>query len=349
MRVPLLEGRNFTDADNDKATRVAIVNQTMAHRLWSNQNAIGKRFIVKSNGEGPIEVVGIVRDGQYLFFSPDPQPYFFVPLAQRYTPFRYLEVRSALTPELLVKEVEDRIHTLAPDLPIIDARTMQDTVHGLAGLFIIRLAAALAVAMGILGLILAVVGVYGVVSYTAAQRTREIGVRMALGAERSDILKLVFKEGVAPVIVGVSIGIAVAAMLTRAMTKLLIGVSATDPLTYAMVVTLLSTVALLACWLPAQSNSCGSDSGATERVARGVCSHITERCCGDPRIPNRVLPLDQWPVANFGRLPFFGYPARSCFSISPSRSSLLSAEGEECVIDGNGFKVFQASMDRPMC
>ena len=252
MRVPLLEGRNFTDADNDKATRVAIVNQTMAHRLWSNQNAIGKRFRVKSNGEDPIEVVGIVRDGQYLFFSPDPQPYFFVPLAQRYTPFRYLEVRSALTPELLVKEVEDRIHTLAPDLPIIDARTMQDTVHGLAGLFIIRLAAALAVAMGILGLILAVVGVYGVVSYTAAQRTREIGVRMALGAKRSDILKLVFKEGVAPVIVGVSIGIAVAAMLTRAMTKLLIGVSATDPLTYAMVVTLLSTVALLACWLPAR-------------------------------------------------------------------------------------------------
>ena len=115
-------------------------------------------------------------------------------------------------------------------------------MHGLAGLFIIRLAAALAVAMGALGLILAVVGVYGVVSYNAAQ----------LGAERSDILKLVFKEGVAPVLVGVSIGIAVAAMLTRAISKLLIGVSATEPLTYAMVVTLLSTVALLACWLPAR-------------------------------------------------------------------------------------------------
>jgi len=252
MRVPLLEGRNFTDADNNKSTRVAIINRTMAHRLWPNENAIGKRFRMESEGAEPTEVVGIVADGQYLFVSPDPQPYFFVPLAQRYTPFRYVEVRSEVSPKLLVKEVEDRIHNLAPDLPIIDARSMQDTVHGLAGLFIIRLAAALAGAMGTLGLILAIVGIYGVVSYAAAHRTREIGVRMALGAERIDVLKLVFKEGVAPVVVGALIGILVAAIFTRAITKLLIGVSATDPLTYVVVVTSLSVVALLACWLPAR-------------------------------------------------------------------------------------------------
>jgi putative ABC transport system permease protein len=251
MRVPLLEGRTFTESDDKVAPRVAVVNQTMARRFWPNQSAIGKRFNIGTSSGNPIEVVGVVADGQYFFVSPDPQPYFFVPLAQNYTPFRYLEVRSPLPPSSLADSIEEQVHKLAPDLPIIDARTMQDTVHGLAGLFTFRLAAALAGAIGLLGLILAVVGVYGVVSYTAAQRTREIGVRIALGAKRRDIVKLVFGQGLRLVAAGIVSGVGLAAMLTRVMSRLLIGVGATDPLTYSLVALLLGTVALLACWLPA--------------------------------------------------------------------------------------------------
>jgi len=252
MRVPLLEGRRFTESDNKTAPRVAIVNQTMVRRFWPNQSAIGKRFTTENNGSSPLEVVGVVADGQYFFISPEPQPYFFIPLAQNYTPFRYLEVRSPLPPESLAKTIEEQIHRLAPDLPIIDARTMQDTVHGLAGLFVFRLAAALAGAIGILGLILAVVGLYGVVSYTAAQRTQEIGLRIALGAKRRDIVKLVFGQGLWLVAAGIASGVAVTAAVTRVMRKLLIGIGANDPLTYASVAILLGTIGLLACWLPAR-------------------------------------------------------------------------------------------------
>jgi predicted permease len=251
MRVPLLEGRSFTESDSKVAPRVAVVNRAMAQKFWPNQSAIGKRFNIGTNSGNPIEVVGTVADGQYFFISPDPQPYFFVPLAQNYTAFRYLEVRSPLPPSSLANSIEEQVHKLAPDLPIIDARTMQNTVHGLAGLFIFRLAAALAGAIGLLGLILAVVGVYGVVSYTAEQRTREIGVRIALGAKRRDIVKLVFGRGLGLVMAGIASGVGLAAMLTRVMSRLLIGVAATDPFTYSLVALLLATVALMACWLPA--------------------------------------------------------------------------------------------------
>jgi putative ABC transport system permease protein len=223
----------------------------MARKLWPNEDAIGKRFRRESESGELLTVVGVAHDGQYFFLSPDPQRYFYLPIAQNYSAFRYLEIRSPLPPESLLSSVQEEIRKLAPDLPIIDARTMQDTVHGLAGLFVFRLAASLAAVMGVLGLVLAVVGVYGVVSYNAAQRTHEIGVRVALGAERRDIMKLVLEQGLRLVVAGLLVGLLAAAVLTRGMTKLLIGVGATDPMTYAAVATLLSTVALLACWLPA--------------------------------------------------------------------------------------------------
>jgi predicted permease len=251
LRIPIVQGRAFNVSDNEAAPRVAIVNQTMARKLWPNEDAIGKRFRRESESGELLTVVGVAHDGQYFFLSPDPQRYFYLPIAQNYSAFRYLEIRSPLPPESLLSSVQEEIRKLAPDLPIIDARTMQDTVHGLAGLFVFRLAASLAAVMGVLGLVLAVVGVYGVVSYNAAQRTHEIGVRVALGAERRDIMKLVLEQGLRLVVAGLLVGLLAAAVLTRGMTKLLIGVGATDPMTYAAVATLLSTVALLACWLPA--------------------------------------------------------------------------------------------------
>jgi predicted permease len=253
MRVPLLEGRTFTDSDNKASPPVAIVNQTMAKKFWPNEDPIGKRFSLRSASGPFIEVVGLARDGQSMWhLSPDPQPYFYLPLAQNFTSFLSLQVRTTVPPESLIRGVQEQIRDLAPDLPIFDARTMEQGIHGLGGLFIFRLAASLAAVMGLLGLTLAVVGVYGVVSFSVSQRTHEIGIRMALGAERRDILKLTLRQGLALVIAGVVAGLIVAWALTRAMAKLLMGVSPTDPVTYLVVATLLSAVALLGCYIPAR-------------------------------------------------------------------------------------------------
>jgi len=197
-------------------------------------------------------VVGMAADGQYLFLSPTPQAHFYVPLAQSFTPFLSLQVRSSLGAEEITSAVREQLRLLAPDLPIIDVRTMHDAVYGLAGLFVFRLAATLAAALGMLGLMLAVVGVYGVVSYSVSRRTREIGIRMALGAGRGDVLRLALLQGLHLVIAGVLVGLLGAWASTRAMTKLLIGVSPSDPVTYAMVALGLSVVAVLACFIPAR-------------------------------------------------------------------------------------------------
>ena len=252
MRIPILRGRTFAESDNETASQVAIVNQTMAKKLWPNDNPVGKRF--RWTGEsGPyVEVVGVAQDGQYFFLSPDSQPYFYLPLAQNFSSRLSLQIRSSIPPESVILAVQEQVRALAPDLPIIDLSTMQQTVRGLGGLFVFRLAASLAAALGLLGLTLAVIGVYGIVSYGMAQRTHEMGIRVALGANRNDILKLAFGSGFALISAGVALGVVSAWALTRAMSKLLIGVTGTDPATYAVAVAVISAVALLASWAPAR-------------------------------------------------------------------------------------------------
>jgi predicted permease len=253
MRVPLLEGRTFRDSDNDTAPPVAIVDQTMAKQFWPNQDPIGKRFSLK-RATGPfIEVVGLARDGQTNWhFSVQPQAYFYLPLAQNFAPFLSLQVRTTVPPESLILGAQQQIHDLAPDLPIFDARTMQQGIHGLGGLFMFRLAAALAGVMGILGLTLATVGVYGVVSFGAAQRTREMGIRMALGASRRDILVAVVRQGLQLALIGIACGLVGAFALSRLLRSMLVGVKPGDPGTFLGVSLLLLTVACLASYLPAR-------------------------------------------------------------------------------------------------
>ncbi len=253
MRILLLRGRNFTESDNEMARPVAIVNQTMAKLLWPNEDPIGKRFRGKSATEPFVEVVGLARDGQTMWaLSQNSTPYYYLPLTQNFSSALSLQLRSSVPPESLITRVQEEIRKVDPNLPVMDFRTMKQTVHGLAGLFIFRLAASLAGAMGTLGLTLALVGLYGVVSFTVSQRRHEFGIRLALGAERSDILKLALRQGLGLVAAGLIAGLLCAWALTRAMGKLLIGVSATDPVTYAIVVVLLSAVALAASYAPAR-------------------------------------------------------------------------------------------------
>jgi predicted permease len=254
MRVALLRGRAFTDFDSESAPLVAIVNQTMADRFWPKQDPIGKRFTVNNTGKPAqvVQVVGIAADGKYAFIAEEPTPFFYVPLAQNFTSMRALQVRSSIPPEKLISQMRSVIRSLAPDLPIIEARSMDEVIRGMNGLQVFRFAALIAAALGSLGLILASVGVYGVVSFTAVQRTREIGIRMALGGTTRDVMRLVLRQGARMVFAGLLVGLLAAWGLTRVMGRLLFGVSPSDPLTYATVALLLTAVALLACWIPAR-------------------------------------------------------------------------------------------------
>jgi predicted permease len=252
MQVPLLQGRQFIDSDSEKARPVAIINQTMAKRFWPNEDPLGKYFSMKGNAGPFVEVVGVAGDGQYFFISTAAYSYFYVPLAQNFVSYRMLQLRTSVPPQSLAKSVEEQVHKLAPDLPVDDIRTMPQLVQGLGGLFLFRLAATLAAVMGFLGLMLAIVGAYGVVSYSATQRTHEIGIRMALGARRGDILKLISAQGLRMVGFGVGVGLLAAWALSHAMRSLLVGVNAADPLTFATVAVLLALVTIAACIIPAR-------------------------------------------------------------------------------------------------
>jgi predicted permease len=255
MRIPLLSGRNFTENDTVSGPRVAIINQAMARRLWPGENPIGKRFGTKGSDGPLIEVVGVAANGQYMFVSPEPQNYFYVPWDQATGSLAAVQVRSTLPPDEMIPVVQQSMLKLAPGLPVIDARSMNDIVRGLGGLFLFRLAASLAAFIGFLGLTLGIVGVYGVVSYSAAQRTREIGIRMAVGADRAHILRMISREGLGLVLTAVLVGLVFSVFVTRVMRKLLLGVSPSDPVTYATAILLIAAVTLIACWLPARRAS----------------------------------------------------------------------------------------------
>jgi predicted permease len=250
MRIPIEHGRAFTDADKEGTPLVAIVNQTMAARFWPNQEPVGKRFRIEANG--PLwQVVGVARDSKYLVVYESPLPFFYLPLSQRFFYLRVLQIRTTVPPELLRTRVEQEIQRLSPDIPVSDLQTMEQSLEGFMGFMMFRMGAQQAGAMGLLGLLLATIGVYGVVSYGAAQRTREIGIRMALGAEPRAVATLVMGQGVWLVIAGIALGVGGAMAVSRLAGNVLL-VDAADPLTYTLVSLLLAAIALWACYIPAR-------------------------------------------------------------------------------------------------
>ncbi len=255
MSVPILRGRAFTAADTESSPPVAVVNQALANKLWPGQDPIGKRF--SSHGQkGPyIVVVGLTSNGKYQFIFEDPTPFYYMPFSQDYRSLRSLQVRTTVPPKSIALAVQKEIHSLDPELPVYDVMTMEESLDGGNGFFLLNMGAAFAGTLGVLGLILAVVGVYGVVSYSASQRTNEIGVRMALGAQSADILKLVVSEGLSLVLIGLGIGLAAALGLTRLMANMLFGIKPYDPITYSSAVILLLAVAFVACFIPAHRST----------------------------------------------------------------------------------------------
>jgi len=250
METPLLRGRDFTEADRKGAPDVVVLNQTLAATLWPGEEALGKRVSI-SGPDGPfLEVVGVARDGKYRSLGEAPHPYIYQPLLQSYDPKMTLVVRTTGPPQSVATAMREQIRTLDANLPVADVKTLRDQLD--LSLFPSRVAAWTLGGFGVLALLLAAIGIYGVVSYSVAQRTREIGVRMAMGAREKDLLRLVLGEGLFVIAVGLALGLLLAAAATRVIAGLLYGVEATDPLTFAGVPLLLGFVAMVASYIPAR-------------------------------------------------------------------------------------------------
>ena len=250
MRIPLVEGREFTEADHAQSASVVIVNETMARRYWAGQSPLGRRLRrgIGTNLWGT--VIGVAHDVKYLGPTEPARPWIYYPNTQDYWSAMTLVARTTGDPLQALPGVRDAVRSLDATLPVFDEKTLQ--THSDATLFLDHILVTFLSGFGLLALTLAAVGLYGVMAYSVTARTREIGIRMALGAQMSDVLKQVIKQGMVLALIGVGIGLATAYALTRLMASLLYRVSATDALTFTLASLLLVAVALLACYVPAR-------------------------------------------------------------------------------------------------
>jgi len=253
LQIPMAQGRDFSAEDGEGRPYVAIVSEAMVKKYWPHGDAIGQQFTMNSDPAHPLEVVGVVRDARYQGFRQAPAPYFYSPFAQHYATnsLETLEVRTEGDPGGMAPVLERTINEMAPNLPVFEVKTLHQALYTANGLLLFQIIATLAGVMGTLGLVLAIVGVYGVLSYVVSQRTSEIGVRMALGAQRGDILRIVYKQGLWIVGIGLAVGLAASFGIAQLLHSLIV-VSPADPATYVSVSAMLAAIAMLACYIPAR-------------------------------------------------------------------------------------------------
>jgi predicted permease len=248
--VPVIAGREFTDLDSASAPRVAIINEAFAKKIWPGQEPIGKTFQTERN-KPEVQVVGMTRTGKYQFLYEPPFPFVYFPMAQSYHSSATLFVYSEGDPVALTETVREEVRQLDPAVPLYNLTTMETHVRYGKPLLPARLGAMLVGAFGLLGLALASIGVYGVISFSVSQRTQELGIRCALGAQPGRLISMVLRQGMSLSLMGMGIGLALAFLLLRAMRSVLYGVGATDLPTLAMVSVLLLLVAFIASYIPA--------------------------------------------------------------------------------------------------
>lgn len=251
MGTPLLEGRDFGPGDTAGAPLVAVISQAMANRFWPGQPALGKVFRLRSTDGVRATVIGVAADVKYRQLSEAPSPHAYFGVEQDFPSEASLIIRAGADPLALVPAVRREIAALDHDLPVADIKTVDELLAGRA-LLMPRIATRVTGFLGILALVLAVVGLYGVVAYAVAQRTRELGIRLALGATTRGVVGLVLSDGVKLAGIGIGAGLVAALVLTRVARSLLFGVSPTDPLVLGLVLVALAGVTLLASWLPAR-------------------------------------------------------------------------------------------------
>ncbi len=249
LRIPLIAGRAFSDSDRANTTPVAVISEAGAKHFWPNEDAVGKRF--HFFGETQLrEVVGVAADTVVVNIGEEPQPLIYLPVTQDYSPAGTMQVRTAGKPEAGVATARAQLQSLDPNLAITNVQTIRELTD--QGLWAPRMGAALLALFGVLALILAAVGVYGVLSYSVNQQTHEIGIRMALGAQVSSVLRLVVGQGLRLAGAGLLLGLIGALLATQVLASLLFNVSTHDPVTFAGVSLVLLAVAILACYIPAR-------------------------------------------------------------------------------------------------
>jgi predicted permease len=246
MGIPLLSGREFTHADDEKGALVAVVNETMAKRYWSGKDPIGERVQVKGRW---LRVVGVAKDSKYQSVRETPKPFFYVPWRQNASVGSGMYIRTPLSAETMATAVSHEVRALDARLALYEMITMQEQVDRSTSAQLV--AVTLVGLLGGLALLLAAIGLYGVMSYAVSQSSRELGLRMALGAGASNVLRLVMSRGLGLMLGGVLLGGAVALALTRLMGNMLYKVSPRDPLAFGAAFAVMTIAALAACYLPA--------------------------------------------------------------------------------------------------
>jgi predicted permease len=252
MRIPLLRGRFFSEQDSPSNPNVAIISETLARRYFANQDPIGRqmRFGFPPNGNVSREIVGVVGDVRDVALSQRPGPLMYVPFAQAPLYGGEVVVRSSLSASSVAAAIRQAVHSIDKDLPVTDVGSFPDTLG--QSIARERFRTFLLGSFSAIALVLAAIGIFGVISYSASQRTHEIGIRMALGAQRRDVLHLILRQGAKLALVGLGIGVVLAFLLTRLIASLLYSVSATDPLTFGAVAIVLLGVVVIACYIPAR-------------------------------------------------------------------------------------------------
>jgi putative ABC transport system permease protein len=252
MGISLLKGRYFTEGDNPSSPGVIIVNNTLAKRIFGNQDPLGRRISFGGEKPKPCEIVGVVDDERVGAMDEESASVVYRPYLQAPWTRIALVARTSTDPQKVIGAVRNETRALDPDLAFYAVMTMERLIADTQPTFMRRYPALLLTCFATLALILAAIGIYGVISYSVTQRTREIGLRMALGAQTGDVLIMVLKQGMSLILIGVAVGLVSALALTRLMRSLLFGIGATDPLTYIAISSLLIFVSLLACWIPAR-------------------------------------------------------------------------------------------------
>lgn len=252
LGIPILQGRPFLRQEFDSSRGVVVVNEALARQLWPSEDPIGRRLSL-SGREGPyLEVVGVARDGKYMFLAEDSRPMLYQPMSQDSIGETVLQIRTRTEPLSLVPAVRQEVQALDAAMPIFNINSMETHMRNGNALMPFRLAAILTGGFGSLGLVLATVGLYGVIAYSVSQRTHEIGIRMALGAQSRDIFRLVIGQGMLLTGIGVGLGLLLAFPLGQMLSGMLLGVNPADPVLFAAVAAFLTGVALLACYIPAR-------------------------------------------------------------------------------------------------
>jgi putative ABC transport system permease protein len=249
LRIPFLSGRDFSDLDREKTLQAAIVNEAMAKHFWPGQDAIGKRFSFYGDPK-LIQIVGVVANTTQFAIGEMPQPEVYQPMTQAYSPQATLQVRTAGDPRTALASVREQVQNLDKNLALTNIFTIGEILD--QGLWAPRMAAALLSLFGFIALVLAGVGIYGVMAYSVAQRTREVGIRLALGAQPGDVLRLVIGQGMILAGAGIAVGLLAALGVARLFSSLLFGVGTADPLTFGGVALLMALSALAACYFPAR-------------------------------------------------------------------------------------------------